>query len=113
MPHKRNDNVTVRKESAMQIEHPMIPPAYVGRSMLPVGLLMTIGVVAVTGLVLTISVSVMSQTQDAVDEGPVARCDRLAGVVVQQMVAEGIAAESTKVRRQREQAFRSCLDDLD
>jgi hypothetical protein len=80
--------------------------------MLPAGIFMTAAVVALTGLVLTISVSAISQSEDSGDDGPVARCDRVVGMVGQRLATDRTAADSAKDRRLREAAFRACLDDL-
>jgi len=41
----------------------------------------------------------------------VTRCDRLAGIVGERLAAAGTPAASAEWRRQRQTAFRACIDD--
>jgi hypothetical protein len=46
-------------------------------------------------------------------ENLVVRCDRISGQVGRSLVEQGIAANSAELRRQKQLAFRTCVDDYD
>jgi hypothetical protein len=46
-------------------------------------------------------------------ESLVLRCDQVSGQVGRSLVEQGIAANSAEIRRQKQLAFRACVDDYD
>ena len=92
----------------MQMDH-SLNGSTIGRSLFPASLILAIAAAGMTGLILTVSVSAVSRGGDTAEEGAVVRCDRLAAVVVQSSTGK---ADSVALRRQYEQAFRACLDDV-
>jgi hypothetical protein len=47
------------------------------------------------------------------NENLVIRCDRISGQVGRSLVEQGIATDSAALRRQKQLAFRACVDDYD
>jgi hypothetical protein len=48
-----------------------------------------------------------------ISENLVARCEALSGQLGRSLVEQGIAANSAELRRQKQLAFRTCLDDYE